>query len=142
MSDQETRGTQDRTGRRARARLRSARRGSWSNERTRLTRRDLKLSLRGSVERASSTQVNRLKKSRTESVEDWSGRPKSAVEPRTESRVVRDSSRPLIEYIPSIVNTTIVCRISVRLIYEQSSTNGTCVRRTCIKVLSEHIVCT
>ena len=54
------------------------------------------------------------------------------------------SERPLGDYIPIIVNRNIVGRISIRLIYEISSTDGTCVKplvKACIKLLIEHSVC-
>ena len=63
---------------------------------------------------------------------------RSTEKPRNESCVLssRDSSRLLINYIPSIVSEKIVHRISVMVIYEHSSTDGTCVSplvRACIK---------
>ena len=48
----------------------------------------------------------------------------------------KDSDRPLEAYIPIFVNLNIRGKISARLIYEHSSTDGTCVNllvRACIK---------
>ena len=86
----------------------------------------------------------------TEEVKSRSGGPR--VESREPNRIEfdsgepsrKDSKRSLRAYIPIIVNRNIVGRISIRLIYEISSTDGTCVKplvKACIKLLIEHSVC-
>ena len=105
-----------------------------------LTRRDLMLSLRGSVERQAQHGLNRLKKPRAKGRD-----PRvEGQDPRVEGRgprvgirieesltrvgwVGRIPKRSLRTYIPIMVYRNIVGRISVMLIYEHSSTDGTCV---------------
>ena len=67
----------------------------------------------------------RLKKSRTEGREPRIWLKKPRIEGREPSR--KDSKRPLRVYIPTIVNRNIVDKFSVKLIYEHSSNDGTCV---------------
>ena len=81
---------------------------------------NLKLSLRGSVERASST---------------WAG---SAEDARSRIGVSR-------KVVGQIFREGIYLGVSFKLLYEYSSTNCTCVSpcvRACIKVLSKYILCT
>ena len=108
--DQRGRGMQNRTKRGSLARRGDA--------------RNLKFSLRGSVEWASSTWAGSV----------WTGRLGL-------DRLKKPGARYTKRQLDKIFRKRIYLGFSDRLIYEYSITGGTCVR-ACIKVLSKHIRCT